>query len=91
MIASTSVDNTTIRSPSCSMSCHGSFQGRGGFLLSLFGYHFGADHKALLEADTERVDTDDVAASLTNDSLINMSVRQSGDELCDTLPSVHEP
>jgi hypothetical protein len=27
--------------------CHGSFQGRGGFRLSLFGYDFEADHKAL--------------------------------------------
>ena len=28
-------------------SCHGSFQGRGGFRLSLFGYDFKADHEAL--------------------------------------------
>lgn len=28
-------------------SCHGSFQGRGGFVLSLFGYDFAADHAAL--------------------------------------------
>lgn len=30
-------------------ACHGSFQGQGGFRLSLFGYDFGADHAALLE------------------------------------------
>ncbi|MFO0922282.1 MAG: DUF1549 domain-containing protein, partial [Pirellulales bacterium] len=30
-------------------SCHGSFQGRGGFMLSLFGYDFNADLKAMLE------------------------------------------
>ncbi len=30
-------------------SCHGSFQGRGGFMLSLFGYDFKADHKGLME------------------------------------------
>ena len=28
-------------------SCHGSFQGQGGFQLSLFGYDFQADHQAL--------------------------------------------
>jgi hypothetical protein len=28
-------------------ACHGSFQGQGGFWLSLFGYDFDADYKAL--------------------------------------------
>lgn len=28
-------------------SCHGSFQGRGGFRMSLFGYDFGLDHDEL--------------------------------------------
>src|SRR5687768_8900421 len=28
-------------------ACHGSFQGKGGFRLSLFGYDFPADHVAL--------------------------------------------
>ena len=28
-------------------ACHGSFQGRGGFRLSLFGYDFKMDHAAL--------------------------------------------
>ncbi|MBL67679.1 MAG: hypothetical protein CMO74_04375 [Verrucomicrobiales bacterium] len=32
--------------------CHGSFQGRGGFQLSLFGYDFAKDHKAITN-DTE--------------------------------------
>ena len=36
-------------------ACHGSFQGRGGFRLSLFGYDFKEDHAALME----RIDTDD--------------------------------
>lgn len=45
-------------------ACHGSFQGRGDFQLSLFGYDFRADHAALLDPDTGRVDTDDVAESL---------------------------
>ena len=43
-------------------ACHGSFQGQGGFRLSLFGYDFKKDHEALLE--NGRVDTDDVDASL---------------------------
>jgi len=42
-------------------ACHGSFQGRGGFQLSLFGYDFTMDHDALLEG---RVDVDDPAESL---------------------------
>jgi len=35
-------------------SCHGSFQGRGGFRLSLFGYDFHADHEELLKGDPPR-------------------------------------
>ncbi len=45
-------------------ACHGSFQGRGDFQLSLFGYDFRADHAALLDPNTGRVDTEDVAESL---------------------------
>ena len=30
-------------------ACHGSFQGQGGFRLSLFGYDFKVDHEALLD------------------------------------------
>ncbi len=40
-------------------SCHGSFQGRGGFRLSLFGYDFKMDHEGLID----RVDLEDPAAS----------------------------
>lgn len=36
-------------------ACHGSFQGRGGFRLSLFGYDFAADHAAILGGDEPRV------------------------------------
>lgn len=43
-----------------SRNCHGSFQGKGGFRLSMFGYDFDEDHKNL----SERVDTDDVEESL---------------------------
>ena len=45
-------------------ACHGSFQGRGGFRLSLFGYDFKADHEALAGGETPRVNTKTVAESL---------------------------
>jgi hypothetical protein len=35
-------------------ACHGSFQGQGGFRLSLFGYDFKMDHAGLMD----RIDTD---------------------------------
>ncbi len=35
-------------------ACHGSFQGQGGFRLSLFGYDFKQDHDALLGGDVPR-------------------------------------
>lgn len=35
-------------------ACHGSFQGQGGFRLSLFGYDFKADHDALVAGDAPR-------------------------------------
>ena len=37
-------------------ACHGSFQGQGGFRLSLFGYDFKMDHDALMKKDSHRVD-----------------------------------
>ncbi len=46
-------------------SCHGSFQGRGGFRLSMFGYDFEQDHQALLSGDPARVNP-----KQPNDSLI---------------------
>lgn len=45
-------------------ACHGSFQGQGGFQLSLFGYDFKADHDALMEESSARVDLDDPLESL---------------------------
>lgn len=45
-------------------SCHGSFQGQGGFRLSLFGYDFKADHEALLKSEKPRVDLQDIPESL---------------------------
>jgi hypothetical protein len=41
-------------------ACHGSFQGQGGFRLSLFGYDFKADHDAL----SKRLKLDDIDKSL---------------------------
>lgn len=45
-------------------ACHGSFQGRGGFRLSLFGYDFKQDHEALTSGDHPRVDLQHPADSL---------------------------
>ena len=45
-------------------ACHGSFQGQGGFRLSLFGYDFAADHAALLGGDTPRIDVKNPDKSL---------------------------
>ena len=45
-------------------TCHGSFQGKGGFTLSMFGYDFEADHKALTGGDEPRVDLKDPDESL---------------------------
>lgn len=40
-------------------ACHGSFQGRGGFRMSLFAYDFDMDYEGIFD----RVDTDDADAS----------------------------
>jgi hypothetical protein len=45
-------------------ACHGSFQGRGGFRLSLFGYDFQKDHEALTGSRAPRVDPEDPDDSL---------------------------
>src|SRR6187455_836855 len=45
-------------------ACHGSFQGQGGFRLSLFGYDFAADKTALTEGEAPRVDREHPAKSL---------------------------
>ena len=44
-------------------SCHGSFQGQGGFRLSLFGYDFKADRETLMKDGTGRIDLADAGAS----------------------------
>lgn len=45
-------------------ACHGSFQGQGGFRLSLFGYDFKADHENIALGEEPRVDLQDVDNSL---------------------------
>lgn len=35
-------------------ACHGSFQGQGGFRLSLFGYDFKLDHEGLAKGDADK-------------------------------------
>lgn len=51
-----------------SRNCHGSFQGRGEFRLSLFGYDFAMDHNGLVgeasSADGPRIDLGDPVNSL---------------------------
>jgi hypothetical protein len=45
-------------------ACHGSFQGQGGFMLSLFGYDFKADHANLMGGDEPRTNLAEPDASL---------------------------
>lgn len=45
-------------------ACHGSFQGKGGFTLSMFGYDFKADHVALSDEDAGRILVDSPDDSL---------------------------
>jgi hypothetical protein len=45
-------------------ACHGSFQGKGGFRLSLFGYDFKADHEALVGGKEPRADVNSPGDSL---------------------------
>lgn len=59
-------------------ACHGSFQGRGGFQLSLFGYDFTKDHEALLEENSGRVDVDDVDESLILAKPIDADMHEGG-------------
>lgn len=45
-------------------ACHGSFQGRGGFRLSLFGFELDSDYDALRDKEGPRIDVKDPAESL---------------------------
>lgn len=55
-------------------ACHGSFQGRGGFQLSLFGYDFKMDHTGL----SERIDTDVPADSYALQKALNKEPHEGG-------------
>lgn len=59
-------------------ACHGSFQGQGGFQLSLFGYDFAEDFKALLEDGAGRVDLDDKAESLILTKPVDEDLHEGG-------------
>ena len=51
-------------------SCHGSFQGQGGFRLSMFGYDFAADHDALTKPAADADNRPRVDLKLPAESLI---------------------
>lgn len=59
-------------------ACHGSFQGQGGFRLSLFGYDFKADHDALLGGDNPRVDVKNPANSLALKKPLRVAPHKGG-------------
>lgn len=59
-------------------ACHGSFQGRGGFQLSLFGYDFKGDFEALHEEHTGRVDTSDIDESLILAKPLDADMHEGG-------------
>ena len=59
-------------------ACHGSFQGRGGFRLSLFGYDFQSDHDALFDADSLRVDREQPLESLILNKPTDAEMHEGG-------------
>ena len=59
-------------------ACHGSFQGQGGFRLSLFGYDFKADHDALLESGAGRVDLEKSLDSLVLTKPVDADAHEGG-------------
>ncbi|WP_010581960.1 DUF1549 and DUF1553 domain-containing protein [Schlesneria paludicola] len=59
-------------------ACHGSFQGQGGFRLSLFGYDFKADHENLTQGDRPRVNTAAVPESLILQKALEIVPHEGG-------------
>ncbi len=59
-------------------ACHGSFQGQGGFRLSLFGYDFDADYQALLEEGAGRVDLENKLDSLILTKPVDADMHEGG-------------
>ena len=65
-------------------ACHGSFQGQGGFRLSLFGYDFKADHDALTksqEGKLARLNIDSPLESLILQKPIDASLHEGGQRM----------
>lgn len=60
-------------------ACHGSFQGRGGFQLSLFGYDFATDHKALTEGEKPRVNLANPTESMILNKPTNADLHEGGE------------
>ena len=56
-------------------ACHGSFQGRGGFRLSLFGYDFESDHAAISDG---RIDLSKPSESLILSKPTNADIHEGG-------------
>lgn len=67
-------------------ACHGSFQGRGGFQLSLFGYDFKKDHDALFAKSDNykrsRIDKEDPESSLIMEKP-TMTIKHEGKQVID--------
>lgn len=59
-------------------ACHGSFQGQGGFRLSLFGYDFKADHQNLMEGKEPRIQPGKPAESLAIRKGLNTEEHEGG-------------
>ena len=62
-------------------ACHGSFQGQGGFTLSLFGFDFDTDLKALLDNNAGRVDAKNPLASLILTKPVDAEMHEGGQRL----------
>ncbi len=57
-------------------ACHGSFQGQGGFRLSLFGYDFKLDHEGMTKGDAEKKKEPRVLIEEPEDSLTLLKATQ---------------
>lgn len=63
-------------------ACHGSFQGQGGFQLSLFGHDFDTDHQALMQVSSStsrsRIDIESPEESLILQKPLLLTEHQGG-------------
>ena len=60
-------------------ACHGSFQGRGGFQLSLFGYDFQADYESLKKDGEQRINFDKPTESLILTKPVSDDLHEGGE------------